>query len=300
VKRLAAALALLATGAPAMAAPMTYAEFQARVVQPPAPGPILAYGPDPLQHVELWRPSGKGPFPVVLMIHGGCWQTAVAKADIMHALAADLMKRGIAVWNVEYRGVDVPGGGYPGTFQDVAAAADMLGREGPKLGLDTKHVVAVGHSAGGHLAIWLSARPRIARTSMLWSAHPLPIAGVLSHGGLLDLEDAKVKASEACGADTIGRLVGPKTDAHPDVYADTSPVELAPSGVPQFIVSGDVDPISKPEYAQGYALIATAKGDQPITEDIPGAGHFELIAPTTPAWSYQLQLIGRLLHPRPR
>jgi acetyl esterase/lipase len=185
VTRRAAALALLTmgaqmVGASAMAAPMTYAEFRARVVQPPAPGPILSYGPDPLQHVELWKPAGKRPFPVVLMIHGGCWQTAVAKADIMHALAADLTKRGIAVWNIEYRGVDVPGGGYPGTFQDVAAAADMLGRDGPELGLDTKHVVAVGHSAGGHLALWLAARPKIAKISVLWSEHPLPIAGVLS------------------------------------------------------------------------------------------------------------------------
>ncbi|WP_454885631.1 alpha/beta hydrolase family protein [Sphingomonas oryzagri] len=298
--RLAAALALLAMGAPAMAAPMTYAEFREQVHQPPAPGPILAYGTDPLQHVELWKPAGKGPFPVVLMIHGGCWQTSVAKADIMHALAADLMKRGIAVWNIEYRGVDVPGGGYPGTFEDVAAAADMLGRDGPKLGLDTSHVVAVGHSAGGHLALWLAARPKIAKTSVLWSAHPLPIAGVVSAGGLPDLEDAKVKAAEACGPDTIDKLVGPKTDTHPDVYADTSPVELAPSRVPQFIVSGDVDPISKPEYAQGYALIATAKGDHPIPENIAGAGHFELIAPAGSAWSYQLQLIDRLFHPRPR
>ncbi len=191
-----------------MATPMRYADFQ-KLVQPPAPGPILAYGADPLQHVELWRPAGKGPFPVVLMLHGGCWQTGVAKADIMHMLAADLVKRGIAVWNVEYRGVDVPGGGYPGTFQDVAAAADLLGREGPKLGLDTRRVVAVGHSAGGHLALWLAGRPKIARTSVLWSAHPLPIAGVLSQGGLPDLPLAKSDAAEACGADTVDRAGRP-------------------------------------------------------------------------------------------
>ncbi len=278
---------------------MSYAEFKARVPQPPASSTI-AYGADPLQHVELWKPEGKGPFPVVLMIHGGCWQTAVAKADIMHALAADLMKRGIAVWNIEYRGVDVPGGGYPGTFQDVAAAADLLGREGPKLGLDTRHVVAVGHSAGGHLALWLAARPRIAKASALWSAHPLPIAGVLSQGGLPNLEKARVEAADVCGSDTVDRLVGPATATHPHVYADTSPVELTPLGVPQIIVSGDADIISRPKFAQDYAAIASSRGDRPGWENIAGAGHFELIAPMSAAWASQVEWIGRLLQPRPR
>lgn len=293
-----AALGLILVS-PAMAAPMPYADFR-KLAQPPAPGPILAYGPDPLQHVELWRPTGKGPFPVVLMLHGGCWQTAVAKADIMHLLAADLMKRGIAVWNVEYRGVDVPGGGYPGTFEDVAAAADMLGRDGPTLGLDTQHVVAIGHSAGGHLALWLAGRHNIAKTSMLWSAHPLPVTGVVSAGGLPDLEYAKTEAADACGADTIDRLVGPPTKDHAEVYADTSATELAPLGVPQFLVSGSLDPIAPPRFALSYALIASAKGDHPVPETVEGAGHFELITPGTPAWAYQVERIDRLLHPRPR
>ena len=287
MKRRAAALALLTmgaqmVGASAMAAPMTYAEFQARVVQPPAPEPILSYGPDPLQHVELWKPEGKGPFPVVLMIHGGCWQTAVAKADIMHALAADLMKRGIAVWNIEYRGVDVAGGGYPGTFHDVAAAADMLGREGPKLGLDTKRVVAVGHSAGGHLALWLAARARIAKSSLLWSALPLPIAGVVSAGGLPNLAQAKAEAAEACGADTVDKLVGPPSAAHPDIYADTSPSVMGPLGVFQALVVGELDPISPPRFSEAYVRHLKL-GDAGSFNIVPSMGHFELITPTTSA-----------------
>lgn len=295
MKRAAAALALLLTGAPAMAAPMTYAEFRQRVAQPPAPGPILAYGTDPLQHVELWKPAGRGPFPVVLMIHGGCWQTAVAKADIMHALAADLVTRGIAVWNVEYRGVDVPGGGYPGTFRDVAAAADLLGRDGPKLGLDTKRVVAVGHSAGGHLALWLAARPGIARSSVLWSAHPLPIAGVLSQGGLPDLAQVKVDAIEACGVDTIDKLVGRPTVDHHDVFADTSPVSLAPLGIDQRLVVGSDDPIAPKPFSDSYRSAAVSKGDRVSVSIIAGAGHFELISPGADAWEHQLETIDILL-----
>lgn len=295
-----AALALI-LGSPAVPTPMHYADFR-KLAQPPAPGPIIAYGADPLQHVELWKPVGKGSFPVVLMLHGGCWQTAVAKADIMHMVAADLVKRGIAVWNVEYRGVDVPGGGYPGTFQDVAAAADMLGREGPKLGLDTMRVVAMGHSAGGHLALWLAGRHNIAKTSVLWATHPLPIAGVVSAGGLPDLAQTKADATEACGVDTVDKLVGPATAHHPDVYADTSAIALVPLGIPQRLVVGVEDPIAPAPFSESYRKAAAGKGEQVTVTSIPDSGHFELITPTTPAWQAQVDMIEALLkpHPRPR
>ena len=292
MRALAAALALM-IGSAGVAEPMRYAAFR-QLPQPAAPRTI-AYGTDALQHVELWKPAGRGPFPVVLMLHGGCWQTGVAKADIMHMLAADLMKRGIAVWNVEYRGVDVPGGGYPGTFADVAHAADLLGREGPKLGLDTRHVVAVGHSAGGHLALWLAGRRRIARSSVLWSAHPLPIAGVLSQGGLPDLPLAKSDATEACGVDTVDRLVGPPTAAHPDPYADTSADRLLPIGVVQRLVNGAADPIAPPRFAAAWAAKAKAAGDRVTSVVVPDQGHFELITPGTPAWTQELAAIEAML-----
>jgi acetyl esterase/lipase len=290
-----AALALLAMLA---ASPMDYAAFR-RVPQPPAPRTI-AYGPDPLQHVELWRPAGRGPFPVVLMLHGGCWQTGVAKAGIMHAAAADLVRHGVAVWNVEYRGVDVAGGGYPGTFRDVAAATDLLGARGASLGLDTRRIVAFGHSAGGHLALWAAARGRIAG-GVLRVARPAPIAGVVSVGGLPDLATARTEAADACGADTVDQLVGPADAAHPYPFADTSPVDLLPTGVPATLVSGALDPIAPPHVADAYAAKARAKGDAVTLVTVPGAGHFELILPGSPAWSRELAAIRALLaQPRPR
>ena len=286
-----------------MAGVMRYDDFL-KLPQPPAPR-VIAYGPDPLQHVELWRPAGRGPFPVVLMLHGGCWQTRVAKADIMHAAAADLMRRGIAVWNVEYRGVDVPGGGYPGTFADVAAAADLLGREGPALGLKTGRVVAYGHSAGGQLALWLAGRPHIPSGSALWSAQSLPIAGVLSAGGLPDLAQAKAEATDACGVDTVDRLVGPPTSAHPDVYADTSPPRLLPLGLAtaQVLFAGALDPISPARFSKAYAD-RWRRGDHGAVSVIADTGHFELITPTTPAWAQEVRAIDIMLYrspqPRPR
>jgi acetyl esterase/lipase len=124
----------------------------------PEPDATLAYGDDQMQKVDLWLPRGKGPHPTVLMIHGGCWQTEIADRRIMNWIADDLRKRGIAVWNIDYRGVDRTGGGYPGTFRDVAAAADALPKQARRYGLDDSRLVVVGHSAGGHLALWLAGR----------------------------------------------------------------------------------------------------------------------------------------------
>src|SRR5580658_1802888 len=190
----------------------------------PAPTQRIAYGAGPMQFGELWLPAGKGPFPVVLMVHGGCWLSSVAKLTIMNWAAEDLRRRGVAVWNIEYRGVDVPGGGYPGTFQDVAAGADALERIAPAHHLKLDRVVGVGHSAGGHFVLWLAARGRIPATSQLHGASPLRLYGVVGLGGLPDLE--AIGAEGICGEGTVARLVGPPTAAHPRIFADTSPAEL--------------------------------------------------------------------------
>ncbi len=124
----------------------------------PAPTTTISYGEDPLQVVDLWLPDSAGPHPVVLMVHGGCWQTETADRRIMNWIAEDLRRRGIAVWNIDYRGVDRTGGGYPGTFLDVGAAADALLENAVQYRLDATRTVAIGHSAGGHLALWLAAR----------------------------------------------------------------------------------------------------------------------------------------------
>src|SRR5687768_4961766 len=155
----------------------------------PEPAATITYGDDQMQKVDLWLPAGRGPHPTVLMIHGGCWQTEIADRRIMNWVADDLRKRGIAVWNIDYRGVDRAGGGYPGTFLDAAAAADALRGHAARHRLDISPLVAVGHSAGGHLALWLAARraasrrpasPLIPRGSPLIAADPLPIDTVVS------------------------------------------------------------------------------------------------------------------------
>lgn len=293
----AAGVALLATVACSRAGTAVLDARHPGERQPKADARI-AYGPDPLQFADLWLPAGRGPHPLVLMVHGGCWQSDVGKADLMNAIADDLRRRGIAVWNIEYRGIDRPGGGYPGTFQDVAAAADALRAAAPKYRLRIDRVVAVGHSAGGHLAMWLAARPRIAPASRLWSADPLPISAVVSQGGLPDLAAARDPAA-VCGAETIDRLVGPPTISSRQVYSDTSPAELAPFGVAQTLVNGGDDGVAPPSYADAWVAKVNAKGDHARRIVVPGQGHLELIAPGTPAWAAQLPVIRAALGLKP-
>lgn len=247
----------------------------------------IAYGGDPLQHVDLWRPEGKGPFPVVLMIHGGCWRTNVATAAIMNRAAADLRARGIAVWNIEYRGIDRPGGGYPGTFEDVAAAADLLAREGPRHGLRAAPVLAIGHSAGGHLALWLAARPGIASTSPLHSTTPLPIATAISLGGLPDLEAASVPPGDTCRAESVLQLVDAAHRHFP--FADTSPARLPQPTTRIVLINGSRDGIAPPDVAETYAAHVGNAGIRRIVA--PGDGHMDEIAPRSSSWTSVRELV---------
>jgi acetyl esterase/lipase len=241
----------------------------------------IAYGPDQMQKVDVWLPTQKGPHPVVLMVHGGCWQTSIADRTLMDWVAGDLREAGIAVWNIDYRGVDRSGGGYPGTFADAAAAADALRANAARFNLDTSKVVAIGHSAGGHLALWLAARPRLPGTSPLATANPLPIAHVISLGGLPDLEATAASPDNGCGTAVVAKLVGTR----PDPYADTSVPRLFPLGVPQDLVNGREDRIIPFRMATDYVARATRAGDRATLHAIPATGHVELVTPGTAAWA---------------
>ncbi|HYF22860.1 MAG TPA: alpha/beta hydrolase [Caulobacteraceae bacterium] len=252
----------------------------------------IPYGADPLQFVDLWRPAGPGPHPVVVVIHGGCWRADLPGVELTDYMAEDLRRRGIAVWNVEYRRVGHPGGAYPGTFQDVGAAIDLLRAEAPRRGLKLDRVVAVGHSAGGHLALWAAGRSRLPAASPLRASNPLPIHAVVGLSAIPDLEAYGGDPADACGADTVEKLLGP---ARPGRYADTSPVELLPLGVPQVIVHGELERISPPSVGRAWVAKASAAGDRAELVVAPGAGHFEPIAPGAPAWEDVARRIEGLL-----
>ncbi len=256
--------------------------------QRPAPTTTIAYGDKPMQAVDLWLPDGNGPHPTVLMVHGGCWQTEIADRRIMNWIAEDLRRRGVAVWNIDYRGVDREGGGYPGTFLDAAAAAEALRAHAPRHKLDLSPLVAIGHSAGGHLALWLAGRSRLPPSSPLRTETPLPIDTVISLGGLPDLEEAARPPGSGCGTDVVSRLTG----GH---FTDTSVPRLAPLGVRQVLINGRQDRIIPTSYAESYAAPMRAAGDKVKVRLLDRTGHVELIAPDTAAWAAAVEEIEAAL-----
>lgn len=222
------------------------------------------------------------------MVHGGCWQTEIADRRIMNWIAEDLRRRGIAVWNIDYRGVDRDGGGYPGTYLDTAAAADALQAHAKTHNLDISRLVATGHSAGGHLALWLAARPRLPAASPLRTERPIPIHAVVSLGGLQDLEEASRPPGSGCGTEVIDKISGRRLD-------ETSLPNLAPLGVRQVLVNGLQDKIIPPAYADIYRKKVEAKGDEVKARMIDRTGHVELIAPETAAWATAVEEIEKAL-----
>ncbi|HEY0413705.1 MAG TPA: alpha/beta hydrolase [Allosphingosinicella sp.] len=275
---------------PAPAAPlMTWPDLMQR--QRPEPDATLAYGEDRMQKVDVWLPAGAGRRPVVLMVHGGCWQSEVADRRIMNWIADDLRKRGIAVWNIDYRGVDRAGGGYPGTFLDAAAAADALMAHAAEYRLDISRLVAVGHSAGGHLALWLAGRRNLPAGSPLRAGTPIAIRKVVSLGGLPDLEEAARPPGSGCGTDVIGQISGGGK------WAETSVPRLAPLGVRQVLVNGLQDRIIPAHYAGDYAAAMRARGDKVEVRMIERTGHVELIAPESAAWAMAVGEIEDGLRP---
>jgi acetyl esterase/lipase len=259
------------------------ASYQELLARPrPAPDRHIAYGKDAQQYGDLYLPKESGTHSVVVLIHGGCWLAELPGLELMAPMIEPLRARGFAIWNIEYRRLGHDGGGYPGTFLDIASAIDALRTFAPHYRLDLDRVVLVGHSAGGHLAVWAAARSHIAKTSTLYSSEPLRVRAVVSLAGILDLEAYRTSGPDACGGpETIDRLVGNRD--HP--YADTSPPHLLPSGVHQAVVSGETDHIVPPSFGRAYAKQAKAAGDPVDDIVVAGAGHFDLIDPRSPAWA---------------
>lgn len=255
----------------------------------------LAYGTAPQQYGELWLPESKGPFPVAIMIHGGCWQALLPSIGLMDAIAEDMRLSGIAVWNIEYRRLGDAGGGYPGTFLDIAAGIDDVRQLAATYPLDLTHAIAVGHSAGGHLALWAAARGKLPPASPLYRKNPLKLQVVISLAGIGDLAAFRARGP-ACGPMTIDHLVDAKNRRDP--YADTSPAGMLPFGIPQVIVSGDSDTIVPTSFGDHYAAIAKAKGDQVETVNLKETGHMDMIDPAAPAWPQIKQRILAALRPQ--
>lgn len=263
-----------------------------------APDRRLAYGEDSSQYGELRVPAGGGPHPVVILIHGGCFKAAYATTSDLSAMADALKNDGIATWNIEYRRLGQPGGGWPGTYVDVGRAVDHLRVLAEEYHLDLGRTVIVGHSAGGHLAMWAAARPKLASSSPLYVANPLRVRGVVDLAGPLDMT-ANVAGYEALCRDTvITSLLGGTPTTVAERYAQVSPIKLLPLGVPQVVILGEHEDFVPLSVATTYVQAAERNGDRARLIVIPGAGHFEIASPRAATWARVESVIRALLDGR--
>ena len=283
---------LIAGMGAAHAEPMKLADYMA--LNGPAPTLTLPYGKAPSQFAELFRPTGAGPFPVAVLVHGGCWTKEYGGIRQLRNLAGALKEQGIAVWNVEYRRVDEDGGGYPGTYQDINAALELLNTQAAPQQLDVQRVVAIGHSAGGQLVQWLAGRSRIAPSSPLFQPRFLPVRQIISLGGLADLRREQALIKSSCDRDMVD-LTGLPSPTRPDVFADTNAAELMPNGSHTTLITGEFDTVSPPRVAHDYAARAKAAGDTATVIILPGASHYDEVAASSPSFQLVLPAIRRAL-----
>ena len=251
------------------------------------PASQIAYGDRPDQVGNLHLPVGEGPWPTVVLIHGGDWKWGWDRT-LMTPLAHDLARRGYAVWNIEYRRVGQEGGGWPGTLEDVAAAADALVS---MEAVDSSRVVAIGHSAGGHLAVWLAARHRLPEGAP-GAAPRLRLRGAVSQAGVVDLVRG---AEDGIGSGACAALLGGGAGEVPDRYAVASPAALLPLGVPVLLVHGSRDEDVPPSQSRVFAGAALLEGDPVELVELDGADHFDVIEPEHEAWAVAMAWLARLI-----
>ena len=245
----------------------------------PPPAPAVRYGEHPDQVANLHLPAAEGgPWPCVVLLHGGFWRERWDRT-LMTPLARDLAARGIAAWNVEYRRVGQEGGGWPGTLDDVSAATDALAEQEE---VDRRRVAAVGHSAGGQLALWLAAR----RDPRVWLRAVAALAGVC---------DLAAAARDGRGDGAVQAFLGGDPAEVPARYAAASPASLLPLGVPQLLVHGAADDVVPPAQSRDYAARARTAGDRVQLVELPGADHFDVIDPAHRAWQEVARRLPALL-----
>ncbi len=213
-----------------------------------------------------------------MLIHGGFWR---ARYDLRleDRLVADLAARGWAAWNLEYRRLGWRSrGGWPATFEDVAAGIDLLGRL--EESLDLARVITIGHSAGGHLALWAAARRGLPAAAPGGDPR-IRLAGAVSQAGVIDLREA---ARLGLSRRAVESLLGGSPIKLPARYDLASPIERLPLGVPQLVVHGDADDVVPISIARGYAERAAAAGDPCELVEPAGVGHDEHLDPDSDAW----------------
>lgn len=244
-------------------------------------GRVRRYGTDASQLGELHLPRGDGPHPTVVLVHGGSWRKQYGRA-VMRAVASAFVRRGYAAWNVEYRRVGA-GGGWPQTFDDVAAAIDML--DGLHQSLDLDRVDVLGHSAGGHLALWAAGRAALpdGAPGTLAGAPRVAIRRVISLAGVCDLTGAY----REWNGGAVRALMGASPQQQPERYAIADPLRRVPLSMPALLVHGVLDETVSVQLSRDYAAAARAAGGavELVEIDGPAGSHRAFVDPDAAAWA---------------
>jgi acetyl esterase/lipase len=259
----------------------------------PPPGLRIPYGPGPEQFGDLRIPVGPGPHPVVVVAHGGWWRALYDLTYAGHMCEALTGSDGYATWNIEYRRVGQPGGGYPGTLADVTAALAALRTLATGYDLDLTRIVVTGHSAGGHIAAWLASKP--ARDELAAFGPTPQLIGAVPVAGALDLERTSELRVGRDGEVPVHDFLGGTHEDVPDRYALASPARLLPAGIPVIAIHGDADDVVPLELSARYVERARAAGDPADLIVLPGVDHFEPFDPHTSAGETVRAAIGDLI-----
>ena len=254
------------------------------------------YGQDPSQWGELFLPAlppGGKHRGVVVVIHGGYWRPQYG-AELGEPLAQDMADHGMAAWNLEYRRAG-NGGGWPGTFQDILAGIDKLRALAEPHSLDLSKVVALGHSAGGHLAVWAAGRERLrglgAEDGLQVENDGVRLTGVVSQSGVLNLAEAeRLNLSNGAVANLLG---GPSSD-FPERHRMADPMAALPLDVPVYAVHATED-VDVPLSMSATYVDAGRSGPVPAELVMVPGDHFALIDVSAEAYVTCRDLVGRLL-----
>ncbi len=261
-----------------------------------APGRTNRYGGDRSQRADLYLPApakGAARHPVMVLIHGGSWRKRYGRI-VMRGLAGDLRRRGWAVWNIEYRRIG-NGGGWPQTFEDVAAAIDHL----PSVAapLDLGRVSVLGHSAGGHLALWAAGREKLPPSApgSIEGEPRVRFQRVISQAGVCDLQGAY----EDWHGGAVRALMGGGPEELPARYAVADPLAVVPLELPVLLVHGLLDETVSVRLSRDYAAAARAAGGDVELIEIAGeAGRHRVhIDPRSVAWATVLSWLPQPLSP---
>lgn len=297
---------------PETAAPMSWAQF--RQLDRVAADHRVQWGTEADQFGELYLPAAlsptaapsppsaiaSAPYPVAIVVHGGCW-LSIADVSYMSRFARRISEAGWAVWVPEFRRSDMPGGQWPGMMTDLASATDALRGLAADFALDLDRVVTLGHSSGGHLALWLAARPQLSdpdapeTAAQLRGANPVRPKAVVGLAAITDLDDYEARAGGGCGPDAVPTMLSAGASS-----ASATPLEVRrrlsqpglhlPADLPVRLITGEQDAIVPVAHNE---VFAAGQGAAVEVVAVPDAGHFEVVAP----WSLPFELVWAAIEP---